>query len=581
MDAKEEIKQRLSIEEVVSDYLELRRAGRNFKALSPFSHEKTPSFMVSPEKQIWHDFSSQKGGDIFSFIMEVEAVDFRGALEILARKANVDLSQFQNTQNGQRAKIKQRLIAAHTAATQFYHLSLSRNPAALTYIKAERGFTVDTIRTWQLGYSPEDGRTLYAYLTKRGFTDGELSQAGLITKRRGQYGDMFRGRIMVPLSDGQGQVVGFTARLLKDDPQAPKYFNTPQTLIYDKGRQVFGLHHAKEAIRKSDKAVLVEGNFDVISSHQAGIKNVVAAAGTALTADHIRSLSRITPHILLAFDADQAGLNATERSISLAQSVNVDLRVVPLPEGVKDPDELIGSDIERWQSCIQQAVDAPTWILSRYESMYDKTTAEGKRQLSTKALAVVGGLHDAVEQEHHLKSLAKYLDVSVASLTAKMKGRSSAKTKQLKETHIQPGASSTETAYEDDFLALNLFFPEVRDSLKDLESTVFTLPQRSELFDALKKLSPHQRFEVEHANRLNLDEDSVKILLFTAEEKYASWTPADIMAETMALARRILKHSQQYKKNKLTNAIREAEVRGDHEGAAQLLDQYQQLLKGD
>lgn len=327
--------------------------------------------------------------------------------------------------------------------------------------------------------------------------------------------------------------------------------------------------------------MLVEGNFDVISSHQAGIKNVVAAAGTALTADHIRSLSRITPHILLAFDADQAGLNATERSISLAQSVNVDLRVVPLSEGVKDPDELIRSDIERWQSCIQQAVDAPAWILSRYESMYDKTTAEGKRQLSTKALAVIGGLHDAVEQEHHLKSLAKYLDVSVASLTAKMKGPSSAKTKQLKKTNIQPVASSTETAYEDDFLALNLFFPEVRDSLKDLESTVFTLPQRSELFDALKKLPPHQRFEVEHANRLNLDEDSVKILLFTAEEKYASWTPADIMAETMALARRILKHSQQYKKNKLTNAIREAEARGDHKVAAQLLDQYQQLLKGD
>ncbi len=344
MEAKDEIKQRLSIEEVIGNYLELKRAGRNFKANSPFSNERTPSFMVSPEKQIWHDFSSNKGGDMFSFIMEVEGVDFREALEILAKKAGVDLSQYQRKSDGTTAKLKKRLLEAHVAAAQFYHLCLSRKPEALSYIKQKRGFTPETIRTWQLGYSPDDGRSLYTFLKKRGFTEAELSKAGLITKRRDGFGDMFRGRIMIPLADGQGNIVGFTARLLKDDKNAPKYFNTPQTLIYDKGRQVFGLHHAKDAIRKADVAVLVEGNLDVIASHQVGIANVVAAAGTAMTTDHLRSLSRLSLNIRLAFDADQAGLKAAERAIPIAQTVGVDIKVVSLPEGVKDPDELIQTD---------------------------------------------------------------------------------------------------------------------------------------------------------------------------------------------------------------------------------------------
>jgi len=575
MDAKDEVKRRLSVEEIVGDYVELKRAGRNFKALSPFSNEKTASFMVSPEKQIWYDFSSNRGGDIFSFIMEVEGVDFKEALEILARRANVELRQYQKG-DGSVGKIKKRLLEAHVLAAQFYHLCLSRNPDALAYIKESRGFTPETIRTWQLGYSPETGTALYLFLKKRGFSEQELSKAGLITKRHSGWSDMFRGRIMIPLSDGQGNVVGFTARLLKDDKNAPKYFNTPQTLLYDKGRQVFGYHLAKEAIRKQDAVVLVEGNLDVITSHQVGVTNVVACAGTAMTADHLRSLSRLTINVRLAFDADQAGLNATERAIGIAQDVGVNLSIVSMPHGVKDPDELIQAGAERWNEALANVDDAITWVLKRYESTYDKATADGKKQLSTKAIAIIARISDPVEQEHHITKLAGELQTSVMSLTAKLQSIKTRK-KSFKPTKVVD-VSPDETAYEDDFLALSAAYGDCRESLRHIKASQLHSERRQKLFEAFGLIKQSRRLDELAARELHLDEDYVKILLLTAEQKYQDFSPAALMAESMALARRILKTGQNKMRSDLTAEIRQAEQAGDTQKAAELLKTYQKLI---
>jgi len=576
MDAKDEVKRRLSLEDVVGEYVELKRAGRNWKALSPFTSEKTPSFMVSPEKQIWHDFSSNKGGDMFSFIMEVEGVDFKEALEILARKALVDLGQYQRG-DGSAGKLKKRLLEAHRHASDFYHLSLSRNQEALKYVKEKRGFSPETIRTWRLGYSPEGGTELYQFLRKKGFTDSELLKAGLLARRANGLGDMFRGRIMVPLCDAQGAVVGFTARLLKDNPNAPKYFNTPQTPIYDKGRQVFGLHLAKESIRKQNMTILVEGNFDVISSHQVGVKNVVAAAGTAMTADHLRSLSRLSMNVNLAFDADKAGLSATERAIEIAQDVGVDLKVISLPHDAKDPDEAIQQGAEVWRKATEQASDAVSWVLKRYESEFDKSTAEGKRQLSTKALAIIKRLQDPVEQEHHIKQLSKELGVSVNSIFTKLQ---QTKSKAVKRKEIKAGKASADvTGYEDDLLALNAHFPDVRDSLSIVEGCQLHSEQREQVKNVLMSIKASQLLTAKQANSLKTDEDYVKILELLVEEKYADWTPADIMAEAMALARRVSKQHKANQKNELTEAIADAEARGDQKEASKLLEKYQQLLK--
>ena len=578
MDAKDEIKQKLSVEEVVGDYLELRRSGRNFKAISPFTSERTPSFMVSPEKQIWHDFSSNKGGDIFTFVMEVEGVEFREALEILARKANIDLGQFQKNDNGT-SKLKKRILEANKLAVQFYHICLSRKAEALDYVKNNRGYNIETIKTWQLGYSPEDGKSLYSFLIKRGFNELELSKAGLITKRRNGWGDMFRGRIMIPLADGQGNYVGFTARLLKDNPSAPKYFNTPQTLVYDKGRQVFGLHHAKESIRTNDFAVLVEGNLDVIASHQAGVKNVVAAAGTAMTADHLRSLSRLSLNIRLAFDSDKAGVNATERAVSIAEVVGVDMKVIEMPEGAKDPDEVIQKDPDLWKRSVGNYLDAVEWIIKKYQQEYDIKTPGGKRKFSTIVLKVISGLQDPVEKEHHIKKLSQVLDTSVASLLAKIS--QSASKPNAKKPSKAGFIEADSLAYQDDFLALNCYFPDVRDGLKIIEANAFTTKERLWLFDALKMAATKKRFDVSCIDQKDLNnyQDYVNILTLTAEEKYASFSPADLLAETMALARRIKQIQQTYARKRLTEDIREAEARDDQEEVARLLEEYQRGLK--
>lgn len=227
MDAVQEVKARLSIEDVISEYVQLKRTGRNFKGISPWTNEKTPSFIVSPEKQIWHDFSSGKGGDMFTFVQEMEGLDFRGTLELLARKAGVDLEQFQSVKPGASGQLKSRAMEVLEWTTKFYQRQLAANRAAYEYLANERAFSKETILAWRLGYAPNTGFALTNFLTKQGFTTDEMKRAGVVFQRTRHASDMFRGRIMIPLADSHGQIIGFTARLLADEPDAPKYINTP------------------------------------------------------------------------------------------------------------------------------------------------------------------------------------------------------------------------------------------------------------------------------------------------------------------------------------------------------------------
>ena len=256
-------------------------------------------------------------------------------------------------------------------------------------------------------------------MQKNDFTLKEIEQAGLTTKRYSGTADMFRGRLMIPLCDPNGRVIGFTARQLDDDPNAPKYINTPQTMLYDKSRHVYGLHQAKEAIRKSAIAVLVEGNLDVIASHQVGVTNVAATAGTALTEQHLKAISRFATDVRLAFDADKAGMNATERAIPIASRVGVSLSVVTIKDA-KDPDELIKQDPKLWEKAIAKQQYALDWLIERYESELDTASGKGKRAFSDVLLPTIRGLHDSVEQDHYLTKVAKLLQVSPAALREKM-----------------------------------------------------------------------------------------------------------------------------------------------------------------
>src|SRR5665213_1039775 len=496
MDAVSEVKSRLAIEDVIGEYVQLKRAGRNFKGFSPFSNEKTASFIVSPEKQIWHDFSSGRGGDMFSFVMEVEGQDFKATLEMLARKAGVDLEQFRtSTTNRVSADLKNRALEALDLAAKFYQKQLTANRPALEYLLGERKFSKQTVLAWRLGYSPNNGRALIDFLTKQGFTTDEMKRAGLTTERARRPLDMFRGRIMIPLSDSRGQIIGFTARLLEDEPDAPKYINTAQTVIYDKSRNVFGLDLAKEAIRKKSFVVVVEGNMDVIASHQAGITNVVASAGTAMTEQHLKELKRFTGDVRLSFDADRAGIAATERVIPLAQKSGVALRIITIKDA-KDPDELVQKDAKAWEAAIENAVYAADWLIENYKSQLDLKSAAGKTAFTDALLPTIKRLSDPVEQEHYLKLIAKETDSSFEAVKAKLDSKPlELIATRLKKPKVAFGPLDAATIeyrrFQDHLLAMVLMQPKLRDLIADCSEKYFTDGEPREL---LKFLQANQDF---------------------------------------------------------------------------------------
>ncbi|MBQ2660416.1 DNA primase [Candidatus Saccharibacteria bacterium] len=475
-DAKEEIRARLPVEDVVSQYIELKRAGRTLKGRSPWGVDKTPSFMVSPEKGIWHDFSANKGGDIFSFVMEVEGITFREALEKLAAQAGVELTKYSGG-DAKMAKKKARAKEALELSTKYYQWCLTKSKMVCEYVFYKRNLNKGTLQEFRIGYAPAQGKMLTKFLTQKGFTKVEMADAGLLNRFDG---DMFRGRMTVPFIDTNGSVIGFTARVIGKGE--PKYLNTPETILFNKGRFIFGLFQAKEAIRKNGFVVIVEGNMDVISSHQAGVKEAVATSGTAMTEMHLKTLARLTDDIRLAYDGDDAGVNATERAIKMASELGIKLTVISDYHGAKDPDELIQKSPELWREAVKNSKPAVDWILERYEEKLDLATAEGKQEFSNKAMEVIRGL-PGVMQKHYKQQVAKRLDVEIEDLEKTVKSENKAGVfleKRLKKVKTEAPKNEALKKIENNLLALMVYggvsgerveieIPEDEMKLKELE----------------------------------------------------------------------------------------------------------------
>lgn len=549
MDAVEDIKQRLSIEDVVSEYVQLKRSGRNLKGLSPFTNERTPSFMVSPEKQIWHDFSSNKGGDMFSFVMEAEGLDFKGALELLARKAGVDLDKYRGGER--RGPSKERLYEASEAAAHFYQVQFSKNKVALEYVFKKRRFTKETALAWRLGYSPNTGTALVDFLKGKKFTEAEIKQAGLSAQRYRGASDMFRGRLMIPLMDAQGRVIGFTARLLADNPDAPKYINTPATPLYDKSRHVFGLHLAKESIRKGGYSVLAEGNLDVIASHQAGVAQTVATAGTALTEYQLKTLGRLAPDVRLSFDQDRAGLAAAERAIPIASKVGISLSIVTIPSG-KDPDELIRQDPKLWEQTIANPQYALDWLMARYEKLLDITSAEGKRKYSDVLLPIVKQLNDAVEKDHYITAIAGKIGVSRDALLQKQRSSTARAPSRLRKV-AEPQQPLDKVAVEnakaqDHFLALMRTRPELREYMEIVTPAMLYTDEARQLLEQLKT----------QPDKVQNLENYAKILGLEYEELYQGLELHELRYEAARLQARLIEQHVKTEKMKLAAQLETA-----------------------
>jgi len=459
----QEIKEKLDLVDVISGYIKLSKTGANYRAVCPFHSERKPSFFVSPTRQLWRCFGCGKNGDVFSFIQEIEGIEFGDALRLLAQKAGVKLQRQDPKAQTQRKRFYEIL----ETSTKFYEQQLheGRNGQKAKEYLLNRKITEESIRKWRIGFAPASWNSLGDFLQKKGFPVGELKRAGLLLEsKNGKVYDRFRARIIFPIFDLNSQVVGFGGRffgsLKKEEKEPAKYLNLPNTLLYNKSNILYGLDKAKVAIRKEDNCILVEGYTDVILSDQAGVNNVVSTSGTALTPQQLTILKRYSNNLITAFDMDVAGDSATKRGIDLAQAHGFDIRVAMLPEG-KDPADVVMDSSEEWKKFIKESRSILDFYFEKAFSSFDKNKIEGKKKISSTLLPIIAKIHNKIEQSHWTKELAKQLDVTEYSIEQELN-----KYAQL-STKVEPGEEkfkiekkNRKDLIEERIISLLLSFPE-------------------------------------------------------------------------------------------------------------------------
>lgn len=398
----DQIKSKIDIVTLVNSYIKLEKAGSNWKGRCPFHNEKTPSFFVSPDRGSYYCFGCQAKGDIFTFVQEFEGLDFVGALKVLAERAGVTLEQY----SGNEKTEKDKLFSVMERAVLFYQEKLSQKEEALSYLSS-RGIKEETIKNFRIGFAPDNWRELFEYLLSKGVTQKEMLEVGLIKQKDGSdsYYDTFRGRIMFPIADSSGRVVGFSGRILLPDPNSPKYLNSPETKLFNKSEILFGLDKAKKDIRLKDYSILVEGQMDLVMLHQVGITNTVASSGTALTENHLVKLQRLSNRILMAYDGDSAGFNASSRSSKIALSLGMDLKVAFMPEG-KDPADLAKEDPEKLKDALRNSKHIIDFYVDSLLSRGVNGRALGE-EIRKNVLPYVVELPSKIEQSHFIKSIAQ------------------------------------------------------------------------------------------------------------------------------------------------------------------------------
>lgn len=541
-DDVQKIKDRLDILELVGEYVQLKRSGVNWKGCCPFHQEKTPSFMVNPEKQIFHCFGCAKGGDIFTFIQEIEGMDFAEALKFLAEKAGVQLSG--NFKKDIDQSQKNRILEINKKAANFFHRLLLEMPAgqkALDYLK-NRGLDLETIKEWQIGYAPKQWDLLIRYLRNKGCALDDIVAAGLAIKKenadpksgRGYY-DRFRGRVMFPINDLYGHTVGFTGRVLVvEENSGGKYVNTPQTLAYDKSRVLYGLDKAKTFIKNQKNTVLVEGQMDVIACHQADMKNVVAVSGTALTETQAKMLKRYSDNISMAFDSDRAGVEAAKRGIDVALTQGINVKVIEIPPSLgKDADECIKNNRQKWFETVKNAKDVMEWYFDLY--LKDANGIKSKREAAEALLIEISKILSAVEREQWVKELSERLSIGLdvlkqeaARLVVAGRPRTFSSVSSQAPGNSFLKADDPKKKMLDNLLMLFLRYPAAgKKHISRCKSDFFSEPNSRELYESV--LKAYNKMEaLQGGTDLSIDKllDGEKqslssVLLLQAEVKFA------------------------------------------------------------
>jgi DNA primase len=474
MSTVDEVKQKLDIVEVIGQYVKLTKAGRNFKAVCPFHNEKTASFYVFPERQSWHCFGAcSTGGDVFTFVMKKEGLDFGETLRLLADKVGVNLPSY--IEQGPRKDEKEKLFQANEAAAQYYHNLLINSTAgekAKNYLLG-RGLILKTINDFQLGVSPNAWEMLMLYLLEKGFSESELLDAGLILKsEEGKTHDRFHNRLMFPIRDARGRTTGFSGRVLDDS--LPKYMNSPQTAIFDKSGTIYGIDMAASAIRGKDMVVIVEGYMDVIVAHQYGFNNVVASMGTAITEKHITILKKLTKNFALALDPDTAGEEAMTHSVDYENTAEVEIEVVTLPSG-EDPDEVIKKDPKLWETAIANASPLAEYMVNFTASKFDLSKTTEKSKLIGQLIPLIAKVKNDLRRDRWLRTLSKLTKIEYNVIEGLLKKSliSNNFRKPLNRSNIVPVDTIGYSAREEYCLAILLQYPELKKQDEGLRPEYF------------------------------------------------------------------------------------------------------------
>ncbi|NQT49723.1 DNA primase [Candidatus Kuenenbacteria bacterium] len=585
MDSVDEIKQKLDIVTVVGEYVQLKKAGANFKGACPFHNEKSPSFFVTPDRQIFHCFGCSEGGDMFTFIQKIEGVEFPEALRILAKKAGVELKSF----DPRTTSLKNKLQDVCSAAASFWHGNLTKSigKKANDYIK-QRGLNTDTVEKFKIGYAPDSWDLTMKHLLGEKFTETEIFQAGLTIKNdKGGYYDRFRDRLIFPIQDLHGNMVGFTGRALKSDEPA-KYINTPESLIYHKSKVLYGLDKAKKSIRQISYAVVVEGNMDVIACHQAGYENVVACSGTALTLDQIQLIKRYTPNVALCFDQDEAGQLAAQRSIDLLFSQEMNVKIVNVITG-KDPDECIKNNPKDWEESLRKSKSAMQFYFDKYLTEEALQDINKKKVAAKNILQEISKIKDKIEKDHWIKKSAETLGVKENLLWESLPGGTRIqeyKNIKLKQNvdispdqNEQPREKTKEEQYFERVITILLNYPELIAYAED-----YFLPEmvhKAELQEFYKSLILYYNENVRELTKeqINqwiqtdghqLSQGYLDSLVLYVDKIYEDFDLNQINLELVGLINSLKINFMTKKVSELSEKLNQAEKVGDHE----LIDKY-------
>lgn len=577
IDQVEEIKERTDIVEVISSYLTVKRAGANMKAPCPFHNEKTPSFMISPERQTFKCFGCGEGGDVFTFIEKMEGVDFYNALKILADRAGVRLQSQSISYGGKEHKSdrKTRLFEMNSWAEKVYHKVLVDHPKAekgRNYLK-KRGIKKETIETFKIGYAPASWDFLIKFLKTKGYKEEEMAAAGLaIRNEKGGYYDRFRGRIMFPIWNIMGATVAFTSRILEEDKENPgaKYINSSESPIYTKGKTIYGLDKAKMSIKEKDQAVFVEGNMDVLACHQAGFKNVVATSGTAITEDQIKILSRYTFEIAFCFDNDEAGIAAMKKAIQIALKNDISAKIIALPVPFKDPDEAIKSDPKNWAKAEKNSFPALEYWIDLLIRKNPELGLSIKKKIAKEILPVIKIIFSDIEKEYYLKYLAKKLAVSEKALLAAL-----SKTKMEKEQKQNDEKEKiTKLKLWQSLFGIIWAEPALIDLIKDEINQLEIDDERLNPFLLMLQAKKIEKDKMGPEASNLLDQYTLSVL-----ENFDSDDKEIFSAETKYLLGRIKRDQKEGLKSDFASRIEEAEKSGDKEKVKKLLSQFSSLIK--